>query len=59
MLLQCVITTQDAAVSGNPVLLDLDFDSGHGVQETTSSIADKVVKANSFYFNLAAKKKMQ
>ncbi len=46
---------QDATVSGNPIMLDLDFDSGHGAQETTSSIIERVAKGNSFYFNLVEK----
>lgn len=46
---------QDASTSGNPILLDLDFDSGHGAQEATSSLIDRIAKNNAFYFYLAGK----
>ena len=55
MSLKMAALMQDASTSGNPVLLDIDFDSGHGAQETTSSIIDRVAKNNSFCFYIAAK----
>ena len=53
MSLKMAALMQDASNSGNPILLDLDFDSGHGMQQTTSSIIDRVSKNNSFCFYIA------